>query len=96
MNNNVMEVDAGVPITLSCHVSPSTSRPSPTIIWYIGSVEKQQSTSTTYTFTPSDTDHGKEIFCKAYNVQPASQAVESAKLIIYVRGKVCKGPLTLK
>ena len=96
MNNNVLAVDAGVATALSCHVSPSTSRPSPTIIWYIGSVVKQQSTSTTYTFNPTDADHGKEIFCKAYNVQPASQAVESAKLILYVRGKVCKGPLELK
>ena len=86
INNDEVEVDKGVPTTFGCNIIPSTSRPSPTVIWYIGSTVKQQSTSTTYTVTASEADHNKEIYCKAYNIQPESQAVVSYKPKLYVRG----------
>ena len=83
-----VEVNIGVPTTLGCKVIPSTSRPSPTVTWYIGTDVQQNSTSTSYIVTASETDHNKEIYCKAYNLQPESQAVESQKPKLYVRGNV--------
>ena len=84
----LVEVDKDVPSTFRCNIIPSTSRPPPTVIWYIGTTVKQQSTtSTSYTVTASETDHDKIIYCKAYN-RPWNQAVESAKPKLLVRGKV--------
>ena len=91
INTDTVEVDIGVPTNppFGCNIIPSTSRPPPTVIWYIGTDVKQQSTSTTYTVTASETDHDKIFYCKAYN-RPWNQAVESAKPKLYVRGKVEK------
>ena len=89
INTGIVEVDNDVPTIFGCNIIPSTSRPPPTVIWYIGSTVKQQSTtSTSYTVTASETDHDQRIYCKAYNLQPESQAVESSKPKLYVRGKV--------
>ena len=88
INSGLLETNVDGFITLSCNVLPSSRKPAPTIVWYIGSSVKQSSTSTTYTFTSSETDHDKIIYCKAYNVQSASEAVESAKPKLYVRGNV--------
>ena len=87
INSGLLETNVGELITLTCNVLPSSRKPAPTIVWYIGSF-KQSSTNTTYTFTPSETDHDKIIYCEAYNVQSASEAVESAKPKLYVRGIV--------
>ena len=89
-NTGIIEVDKDVPTTFGCNIIPSTSRPPPTVIWYIGSTVKQQSTSTSYTVTASETDHDNIIYCKAYNLQPESQVVESTRPKLYVRGKVKK------
>ena len=89
-NTGIIEVDKDVPTTFGCNIIPSTSRPPPTVIWYIGSTVKQQSTSTSYTVTSSEADHDKIIYCKAYNLQPEKQAVESTRPKLYVRGKVKK------
>ena len=86
ITSDKVEVDKGVPTSLGCNIIPSTSRPSPTVIWYIGTDVKQTSTSTSYIVTASESDHNKEIYCKAYNLQPESQAVESVKPKLYVRG----------
>ena len=94
VNTGTVEVDEGVPTKLVCNILPSTSRPAPTVIWYIGPDIKQQSTNTNYTVTASEADHDKSIYCKSYNLQPESQAVESARSKLLVRGKVekkCKG-----
>ena len=88
ISSDKVKVDIGVPTTLLCKIIPSTSRPAPTVIWYIGSVNKQQSTSTSYTVTAAESDHDKIIYCKAYNLQPESQAVVSSKPKLYVRGNV--------
>ena len=53
-------------------------------------MKKQESISTSYTFTPSETDHDKIIYCEAYNLQSASNAVVSAKPKLYVKGNVYK------
>ena len=91
INIGIVEVDIGVPTTFECNIIPSTSRPPPTVIWYIGTDVKQRSTtSTTYTVTASETDHNKIFYCKAYNLQPERHAVESTKPMLYVRGKVEK------
>ena len=88
INSETVEVDKGVPTSLGCNIIPSTSRPPPTVSWYIGTDVKQTSTSTSYIVTASESDHNKEIYCKAYNLQPESQAVESVKPKLYVRGNV--------
>ena len=90
INSGSLEVNVGVYTTLTCEVLPSNSKPAPTIVWYIGSVKKQESTSTSYTFTPSETDHDEIFYCEAYNLQSDSNAVESAKPKLYVRGNVFK------
>ena len=89
INTDRVEVDIGVPTIppFGCNIIPSTSRPPPTVIWYIGTNVKQTSTSISYTVTATETDHDKIIYCKAYN-RPWNQAVESAKPKLYVRGKV--------
>ena len=86
--SDTVEVDKDVPIPFRCNIIPSTSRPSPTVTWYIGSTVIQNSTSTSYTVTATESDHNKEIYCKAYNLQPEDQAVESGRPKLYVRGNV--------
>ena len=88
INTGIVEVDKDVPTIFGCNIIPSTSRPPPIVIWYIGSTVKQQSTSTSYTVRASEADRDKEIYCKAYNVQIESKAVESTKPKLYVRGEV--------
>ena len=88
INTDKVEVDIGVRYSLGCYIIPSTSRPPPTVIWYVGTDVKQNSTSTSYPFTALETDHDQIIYCKAYNLQPESQAVESTKPKLLVRGKV--------
>ena len=91
ITSDTVEVDIGVPTTLpfECKIIPSTSRPPPTVIWYIGTDVKQHTTNTRYTVTASEADNDKIFYCKAYN-RPWNQAVESAKPKLYVRGKVEK------
>ena len=90
ISSDTVEVDIGVHTLppFSCNIIPSTSRPPPTVIWYIGSTVRQNSTSTSYTVTASETEHDQRIYCKAYNLQPEGQAVESGKPKLYVRGNV--------
>ena len=86
--SDTVEVDKDVPIPFRCSIIPITSRPSPTVTWYIGSTVIQNSTSTSYTVTATESDHNKEIYCKAYNLQPEDQAVESGRPKLFVRGNV--------
>ena len=88
INSSLLDVFYGAAVELTCNVSPS--RPAPAIAWYIGSVLKQESTSTTFTFTVSYSDQYKTIFCKAYNLKLQSQAVESSKPMLNVKGNVYK------
>ena len=90
INTDKFEVDIGVPTTLACNIIPGNSRPAPTVTWYIGTDVKQNSTSTSYQVTATETDNGKMIYCKAYNLQSESQAVESTRPKLLVRGKVEK------
>ena len=87
INTDTVEVDKEVPSTFRCNIIPSNSRPAPTVTWYIGTTVKQNLTGTTYTVTASETDHDKEIYCKAYN-RPWNQPVVSLKPKLLVRGKV--------
>ena len=87
INSGLLEVNVSDSTTLTCKVLPSNSKPAPTIVWYFGSTVIQ---SSTYTFTPSANDHNKIIYCEAYNLQSASNAVVSAKPNLYVRGNVYK------
>ena len=88
ITSDTVEVDKDVSTQFRCKIIPSTSRPDPTVTWYIGSDVRQNSTSNTYTVTASETVHNKEIYCKAYNLQPESQAAVSVKPKLYVRGNV--------
>ena len=76
---------AGTFLTLTCE--PGISRPAPTILWYIGDTLKQSSNSIQYRLNAVNDDHGEVIYCKAYNLQSASQAVTSTTPRLYVRGK---------
>ena len=88
ISSDTVEVNKGVPTEIfGCNIIPSTSLPPPTVIWYIGSAKKQESTtSTSYIVTALEADHDQRIYCKAYNLQPEGQAVESSKPKLYVRG----------
>ena len=86
INGGPIEVNVNEPTTLTCKVLPSNSKPPPTIVWYIGSVKIKESTDINYTFTPPETDNNKMIYCEAYNLQSASEAVNSAKPSLLVRG----------
>ena len=88
INTDNVEVNIGIPTTFRCNIIPSTSQPPPTVIWSIGSIVRQTSTSTSYTVTASEADHDQIIYCKANNLQPRNQAVESSKPKLYVRGNV--------
>ena len=83
-----LEVTAGFPERLICE--PGHSRPAPTIDWYIkdDTNRKQRSTVSTYDLDANNVDHDKVIYCKAYNLQEASNGVVSTKPRLYVRGKI--------
>ena len=89
INTDRVEVEIGVPTTFGCNILPVTSRPPPTIVWYIGSTVRKNSTSTNYTVTASESDNDKIFYCQAYN-RPWNQPVESAKPKLLVRGNVAK------
>ncbi|XP_060605585.1 roundabout homolog 1-like, partial [Ruditapes philippinarum] len=64
-SSGTLEVTNGVSKILTC--SASESRPTATIIWYIGeNDEKKRETVTisTFTFTPVISDHNKQVYCK--------------------------------
>ncbi|XP_060569151.1 limbic system-associated membrane protein-like [Ruditapes philippinarum] len=78
-----LQVVSGVSKTLTCETS--VSRPAATIVWYIGNQEKQRSNSTAFTFNPQNNDHNKQVYCKAFNTQPESQAAISYKSTLFVQ-----------
>ncbi|KAL3887453.1 hypothetical protein ACJMK2_027394, partial [Sinanodonta woodiana] len=81
-NTNItdrLNVTLGEQAALSCLTG--TSRPAPTIDWFIGSEWKGSGTS--LTFIPSNTDHNKIIKCQAYNID-LNQKVDSSTLKLYV------------
>ncbi|XP_060559765.1 synaptogenesis protein syg-2-like [Ruditapes philippinarum] len=89
-----LQVVSGVSKTLTCETS--VSRPAATIVWYIGTQEKQRSTSKTFTFNPQNSYHSKQVYCKAFNTQPESQAVISYKSTLYVTVYAATPTLTNK
>ncbi|XP_060599969.1 hemicentin-2-like [Ruditapes philippinarum] len=89
-----LQVVSGVTKTLTCETS--VSKPAATIVWYIGTQEKQRSISKTFTFNPQNSDHTKQVYCKAFNTQPESQAVVSYKSSIYVTVHATTPTLTNK
>ncbi|KAL3887603.1 hypothetical protein ACJMK2_027540 [Sinanodonta woodiana] len=78
--NTTLVVTSGDIITLTCVTG--TSRPDPTIEWFIENERKGNGAN--FTFIPADTDHGKTISCRAYNTNPTI-LVESAKPRMFVR-----------
>ena len=83
-NCSVISVSEGVFQTLSC--TPDESRPTPTIVWYIGEIIRQNHTSNIFTFIPGMDDHNKRVYCVAYNL-PEYDRVESYKPTLQVFGK---------
>ncbi|KAK3579736.1 hypothetical protein CHS0354_034018 [Potamilus streckersoni] len=82
-NKNITEiltVTSGEPVTLTCVTG--SSRPAPTIDWYIGSQKRGSGPSLTITFI--NMDHNEMIYCQAYNTDP-SRPVSSAKPRLFVR-----------
>lgn len=81
-----LQVKSDFSTTLTC--TPSVSRPAATVVWYIGTEERQRTSSnSTFTFLPQNRDNNKPIFCKAFNLQPEEQAVISYKTMLNVLGK---------
>ncbi|KAL3887465.1 hypothetical protein ACJMK2_027406, partial [Sinanodonta woodiana] len=78
---STLTVNSGEPVTLTCVTG--TSRPAPTIGWYIGS--QSIGSGTNLTFTPSNTDHNEVIYCQAYNIDRTLK-VDSNKPSLFVRG----------
>ncbi|KAL3887546.1 hypothetical protein ACJMK2_027485 [Sinanodonta woodiana] len=72
--STTLAVTSGDSITLTCVTG--TSRPDPTIEWFIENERKGSGAN--FTFIPADTDHDKTIYCRAYNTNP-NILVESAK-----------------
>ncbi|XP_053409330.1 uncharacterized protein LOC123561312 isoform X2 [Mercenaria mercenaria] len=80
-----LKVVSGTSTTLTCITS--VSRPVATVVWYLGTEEKQRSnTGSSFTFIPHNNDHNKQIYCKAFNLQPEKDAVSSNKATLYVLG----------
>ncbi|KAL3831211.1 hypothetical protein ACJMK2_044745, partial [Sinanodonta woodiana] len=63
---DVMTVNLGEPVTLTCITG--LSRPDPSIDWYIESQKRGNGPS--LNFTPSSDDHNQTIYCQAYNIDP--------------------------
>ncbi|KAK3592249.1 hypothetical protein CHS0354_032730 [Potamilus streckersoni] len=81
-NQNItstLTVTSGEQVTLTCVTG--TSRPAPTIGWYIGS--QLIASGTNLIFTPSNTDHNEVIYCQAYNIDP-NLKVDSNKPSLFV------------
>ena len=83
-NCSIISVSEGVFQILSC--TPDESRPTPTIVWYIGEIIRQNHTSNIFTFIPGMDDHNKRVHCVAYNL-PGYDRVESYKPTLQVFGK---------
>ncbi|XP_060602314.1 hemicentin-1-like [Ruditapes philippinarum] len=92
--SNPLEVNSGEPHTLTC--TSSGSRPTATIIWYFGGQKNKTEITriSNFTFTPENTDNQKQVYCKAFNLHPESQAVSSNIVSLYVKVKVAN--VTLK
>lgn len=71
--------------SLTCRTGDAN--PVSTIVWYIDDDVQQHETNGNFSFIPSNSDHGKRIYCKAYNIQPQEEAVVSSSPKFYVRGK---------
>ncbi|XP_053389787.1 nephrin-like, partial [Mercenaria mercenaria] len=82
-SDDIIEVIGNKEKTLTC--TTGESNPAPTIIWYIADQKKQNGTGINYTFTPTNDNHNQSIYCKAYNLQPATEAVVSAKPKLFVK-----------
>ena len=81
----VLNVTQGESITLTC--TTGTSRPAPTIKWYIGNT-KQSIIGTNFEFAPQNAHNDKDVYCTAYNLQLEEDAAVSQKPKLYVKGKV--------
>ncbi|XP_060607413.1 kin of IRRE-like protein 1 [Ruditapes philippinarum] len=83
ISSGTQEVTNGVSKTLTC--TASESRPTATIIWYIGDDEKKREnvTLSTLTFTPVISDHKKQVYCKTS--QSGNQDVFSNRITLSVK-----------
>ncbi|XP_060607414.1 hemicentin-1-like [Ruditapes philippinarum] len=79
-----LEETNGLSKTLTC--TASESRPTATIIWYIGENDEKKReivTVSTLTFTPVISDHNKQVYCKAS--QSGNPDVFSSRISLYVK-----------
>ncbi|XP_060600888.1 hemicentin-1-like [Ruditapes philippinarum] len=83
ISSGTLEVTNDVNKTLTC--TASESRPTATIIWYIGDDKKKSETVklSTFTFTPVISDHNKQVYCKAS--QSGNPDVFSNRITLYVK-----------
>ncbi|XP_060565943.1 uncharacterized protein LOC132724974 [Ruditapes philippinarum] len=80
-----LNVTDGISEIFKC--TTSYSRPLPTIVWYIGRTEKIRvvGTESTLAFIASKADTGKDVYCKAFNIQPENEALFSNKVSLHVK-----------
>ena len=87
VNEMKLEVLANDITVLTCATSPDRSVPEPNIKWYIGNSSIPLSNSKMFALTAEDKDNNQQIYCEAYNTEPAD-AVKSPKSTLYVKGKI--------
>ncbi|XP_071176454.1 nephrin-like [Mytilus edulis] len=103
-DNTVIEVFEGETKTITCITGPS--RPPARIQWYIGvqnvtnlaqtnftNQDDKFISSSTLVYTGNDTNHEKNIFCTAVNIE-GRQEVKSEKMSIYIHVPVTKVTIT--
>jgi hypothetical protein len=81
-----INVTVGILSNMTCITSES--RPTPTIIWYSGQEEKERllnSSNANFSLIPEIEDNGKEVYCKAFNIQPENEALSSNKVLLNVK-----------
>ncbi|XP_060575518.1 uncharacterized protein LOC132732981 isoform X2 [Ruditapes philippinarum] len=81
-----INVTVGILSNMTC--TPSESRPTPTVIWYSGQEEKERvlnSSNSNFALIPKIEDNGKDVYCKAFNIQPENEAVSSNRVLLNVK-----------
>lgn len=86
LTNNTFIVNDKEEKQLSC--IPGYANPMPTVQWF--QENKSVSTGSEFRFIPTNSDHGKQIYCVADNIpnNDIDDAV-SVKLHLYVQGNYC-------
>ena len=84
-DRDIITVGSHVQSKLTC--TPSPSRPTTTVVWYIGNSEIKRGSETTLNYLFKDEEHGQQIYCKASNFQ-GDRGASSVTLKLDVQGMI--------